>query len=48
MSRVRSKDTGPELIVRSLLLRQGFRFWLHHKGLPGKPDIVLPKYKTVG
>jgi DNA mismatch endonuclease (patch repair protein) len=47
MSRVRSKDTGPELIVRSLLHKQGFRFRLHRKGLPGKPDIVLPKYKTV-
>lgn len=47
MSRIRGKDTGPELIVRRLLHRQGFRFRLHHKGLPGKPDIVLPKYKTV-
>jgi len=47
MSRIRSKNTGPELIVRSLLHRQGFRFRLHRKGLPGKPDIVLPKYKTV-
>jgi len=47
MSRVRSKNTGPELIVRSLLHKQGFRFRLHRKGLPGKPDIVLPKYKTV-
>lgn len=47
MGRVRSKNTGPEMIVRSLLHRLGFRFRLHHKGLPGKPDIVLPKYKTV-
>jgi len=47
MSRIRSKDTKPELIVRSLLHRMGFRFRLHRKDLPGKPDIVLPKYKTV-
>jgi len=47
MSRIRSKDTNPEKIVRSLLHRMGFRFRLHVKGLPGKPDIVLPKFKTV-
>lgn len=47
MSRIRGKDTQPELIVRSILHRYGFRFRLHHKGLPGKPDIVLRKYKTV-
>jgi DNA mismatch endonuclease (patch repair protein) len=47
MSRIRSKDTKPEKIVRSLLHRMGFRFRLHVKDLPGKPDIVLPKYKTV-
>ncbi|MBF0595387.1 MAG: DNA mismatch endonuclease Vsr [Candidatus Omnitrophica bacterium] len=47
MSRIRSKDTGPEKIVRSFLHRQGFRFRLHVKDLPGKPDIVLPKFKTV-
>ncbi len=47
MSRIRSKNTKPELIVRSLLHRMGFRFRLHRKDLPGKPDIVLPKYKTV-
>jgi len=46
MSRIRSKDTKPELIVRSLLHRMGYRFRLHRKDLPGKPDIVLPKYKT--
>ena len=44
MSRVRSKDTKPELSLRSLLHRSGFRFRLHKKNLPGKPDIVLPKY----
>ena len=47
MSRVRSKDTKPELIVRKYLFSQGFRYRLHVKELPGKPDIVLPKYKTV-
>ncbi len=47
MGRVRSKDTKPEIIVRRLLHRNGFRFRLHKKDLPGKPDIVLPKYKTV-
>ena len=47
MSRIRSKDTKPELIVRSLLHRMGFRFRVNRKDLPGKPDIVLPKYKIV-
>jgi DNA mismatch endonuclease (patch repair protein) len=47
MSRIRSKDTKPEKIVRSLLHRMGYRFRLHVKNLPGKPDIVLPKYKTI-
>lgn len=47
MSRIRSKDTKPEKIVRSLLHRMGYRFRLHVKDLPGTPDIVLPKYKTV-
>lgn len=47
MSRIRSKDTKPELVVRSLLHRMGYRFRLHRKDLPGKPDIVLPRYKTV-
>ena len=47
MSRVRSQDTKPEMIVRSFLHRNGFRFRLHVKNLPGHPDIVLPKYKTV-
>ncbi len=44
MSRIRSKDTVPELIVRRFLHRSGYRFRLHRKDLPGKPDIVLPKY----
>ena len=47
MSRIRSKDTKPEMIVRKFLHAKGFRYRLHVKNLPGKPDIVLPKYKTV-
>lgn len=42
MARVRGKDTGPELAVRSYLHRQGLRFRLHRRELPGRPDIVLP------
>jgi DNA mismatch endonuclease (patch repair protein) len=47
MSRIRGKDTGPEKRLRSLLHRAGFRFRLHDTTLPGKPDIVLPRYRTV-
>jgi DNA mismatch endonuclease, patch repair protein len=47
MSRIRSKNTSPEIILSSLLHRLGYRFRLHVKGLPGQPDIVLPKYKKV-
>lgn len=47
MSRVKGKNTKPELRVRSLLHRAGFRFRLSSKEVPGKPDIVLPKYKAV-
>jgi DNA mismatch endonuclease (patch repair protein) len=47
MSCIRSKDTKPEMLVRKYLFSQGFRFRLHEKKLPGRPDIVLPKYKTV-
>ena len=47
MSRIRSKDTRPEMIVRKILFANGFRFRLHRADLPGKPDIVLSKYKTV-
>lgn len=47
MSRIRSKNTQPERIVRSLLFKMGYRFRLHCKNLPGCPDIVLPRYKTV-
>ena len=46
MSRIRSKDTIPEVRVRSFLHRAGFRFRLHVKDLPGSPDIVLPKHRT--
>lgn len=47
MSGIRGKDTKPEIIVRSLLHRLGYRFRLHRKDLPGKPDIVLPKWRAV-
>ena len=47
MSRIRSKDTKPELAVRKYLFAHGFRYRLHENKLPGKPDIVLPKYNTV-
>jgi DNA mismatch endonuclease (patch repair protein) len=47
MSRILSKNTKPELIVRSLLHGMGYRFRLHVKKLPGNPDIVLPKYRTI-
>jgi len=46
MSRIRAKNTKPEVFVRSMLHRMGYRFRIHLKGLPGKPDIVLPKYHT--
>jgi len=47
MSRIRSADTKPEMLVRSYLHKRGLRFRLHAKNLPGHPDIVLSKYKTV-
>ena len=47
MQAVKGKNTSPEVLVRQYLHRQGYRFRLHRKDLPGKPDIVLPKYKTV-
>ena len=47
MSRIKGKDTKPEMLVRKFLFANGFRYLLHVKTLPGKPDIVLPKYKTV-
>ncbi len=47
MRAIRSKNTQPELLVRKALYAAGFRYRLHKKGLPGKPDIVLQKYRTV-
>jgi DNA mismatch endonuclease (patch repair protein) len=47
MSRIKSKNTKPELVVRKLLHGAGFRFRIHVSNLPGKPDIVLRKYETV-
>jgi DNA mismatch endonuclease (patch repair protein) len=47
MSRIRCKDTKPEMLVRKFLFSKGFRYRLHDKKLPGKPDIVLPRYKSV-
>ena len=47
MSRIRGKDTKPEEIVRKYLFSQGFRYRKNDPRLPGKPDIVLPKYRTV-
>ncbi len=47
MSRIKGKDTRPEMLVRRFLWSNGFRYRLHDKRLPGKPDIVLRKYRTV-
>ncbi len=47
MSKVRSQDTVPELVVRRTTHALGFRFRLHSRSLPGTPDIVLPKYRSV-
>ena len=47
MSKIRGRNTKPEMILRSALFRKGFRFRVHKKDLPGKPDIVLPKYHSV-
>lgn len=47
MSRIKGKNTKPEETVRKYLFSQGFRYRKNDKRLPGKPDIVLPKYKTV-
>lgn len=47
MSNNRARNTGPELIMRRALWHQGFRYRLNYKRLPGRPDIVLPKYRTV-
>ena len=47
MSQIRSGNTKPEMLVRKFLHANGYRYTLHNKKLPGKPDIVLPKYKTI-
>jgi len=47
MSRIKGKNTKPEMLVLKYLFAQGFRYRLNVKTLPGKPDIVLPKYKTI-
>lgn len=47
MSQIKATNTKPELVVRKFLHTNGYRYKLHDKTLPGKPDIVLPKYKTV-
>jgi DNA mismatch endonuclease (patch repair protein) len=47
MAAIKSKNTKPEMLVRRFLHANGFRYKLHDATLPGKPDIVLPKYKTV-
>ncbi len=47
MSRIKGKNTKPEILLRKFLFSKGFRYRLNDKNLPGKPDIVLPKYKTV-
>lgn len=46
MAGIRGKDTKPELLIRSALHRAGFRFRLHLASLPGKPDLVLPRYRA--
>jgi DNA mismatch endonuclease (patch repair protein) len=47
MSRIRGKDTRPEMMVRKWLWANGYRYRLHREDLPGKPDIVLPKFKAI-
>ncbi len=47
MSKIRGKDTRPEMVVRRWLWANGYRYRLHRKDLPGRPDIVLPKYHAV-
>ena len=47
MSGIRGKDTKPEMLIRKGLFRRGFRFRLHSKQLPGKPDLVFPRYHAV-
>lgn len=44
MSGIRGQNTGPEIFIRKMLFAEGFRFRIHRKDLPGRPDIVLPRY----
>ena len=46
MAAIRSKDTRPEVVLRRSLFQLGYRYRLHYRGLPGKPDLVFPKYRT--
>ena len=47
MASIKSKNTKPEMLIRKLLFSKGYRFKIHDKKLPGKPDIVMPKHKTI-
>jgi DNA mismatch endonuclease (patch repair protein) len=47
MSRVKSKNTKPELLIRRALHKRGYRYGLHNKKLPGPPDLILPKYGII-
>jgi DNA mismatch endonuclease, patch repair protein len=47
MSRIRNRNTRPEMVVRSIVHRMGFRYALHKKGLPGKPDLVLTRQHKI-
>ena len=47
MAGIRGKDTGPEMVIRRAMHARGFRYRLHATGLPGRPDLVLPKYGAV-
>jgi len=47
MAKIKKTNTKPELIVRKFLFKNGFRYRLYNKKLPGNPDIILPKYKTI-
>ncbi|WP_308367528.1 MULTISPECIES: very short patch repair endonuclease [unclassified Microbulbifer] len=47
MSGIRGKDTKPEIAIRKALFREGFRYRIHYRKLPGKPDLVFPKYRAI-
>lgn len=47
MSKISGKDTKPEIIIRKALFAKGLRYRINYKNLPGKPDVVLPRYKTI-